>query len=199
MGHLGRARCSFGARQVTCGKGHVLPDSDHPIRVPATSAPTDESTTSSVPTTRRGAVPVHRTAPSPAYTLTGQESLRLSRTFLTACRPTRPATGPWDYPSNPPSGRFCRPWYQVARTHLLCRLVRSAIQQPGFDQPLRPTGMSRQTSRRTCYQRREILLRPVAHGGLPTARPTISRSLSSAAAWAFRGTSTGPTTAPTAS
>ena len=27
--------------------------------------------------------------------------------------------GSWDYPSDPPSGRFNRPWYQVAHAHSL--------------------------------------------------------------------------------
>jgi len=53
-----------------------------------------------------------------AYALTGDESYAQRAAFffdaLASIYPES-TSGSWDYPSRPPSGRFARPWYQVAR------------------------------------------------------------------------------------
>lgn len=54
-----------------------------------------------------------------AYGLTGEERYaRKAAILLDECARIYPACdkGSWDYPSDPPSGRLNRPWYQVART-----------------------------------------------------------------------------------
>src|ERR1035438_5526229 len=53
-----------------------------------------------------------------AYTLTGDERYAAKASLiLDALAAIYPSCdkGSWDYPSHPPSGRFNRPWYQVAR------------------------------------------------------------------------------------
>ena len=56
---------------------------------------------------------------SRAYLLTGDERYAERGTLLLdalASIYSESTSGSWDYPSDPPSGRFARPWYQVART-----------------------------------------------------------------------------------
>src|SRR5690606_6540685 len=53
-----------------------------------------------------------------AYTLTGDERYAAKAAVIfDAIAAVYPGNdkGSWDYPSNPPSGRLARPWYQVAR------------------------------------------------------------------------------------
>src|ERR1039458_10219815 len=106
---------------VTCAKGHTLPDADHP-----------DSGTGWVGQDKR----VHYFVGSYnawavetltfkaadnlayAYTLTGDERYAAKASLiLDALAAIYPSCdkGSWDYPSHPPSGRFDRPWYQVAR------------------------------------------------------------------------------------
>ncbi len=54
-----------------------------------------------------------------AYAVTGDERYAdRAACFLDLLASIYPesSAGSWDYPSKPPSGRFARPWYQVART-----------------------------------------------------------------------------------
>jgi len=53
-----------------------------------------------------------------AYALTGDETYAERAAYLLdllASIYPESSSGSWDYPSSPPSGRFARPWYQVAR------------------------------------------------------------------------------------
>src|ERR1019366_6042745 len=121
-GTWGGAQASFDQPgQVTCIRGHTLPDAGHP-----------DSGTGWVGQDKR----VHYFVGSYnawavetltfnaadsltyAYTLTGDERYAAKASLiLDALAAIYPSCdkGSWDYPSHPPSGRFNRPWYQVAR------------------------------------------------------------------------------------
>lgn len=126
-GTWGGARCSWdNPGHVKCANGHVLPDAEHP----------DEGTGWHNPDGR-----IHYMVGSwnawvvekfqdwsgqlaVAYSLTGEEKYAQKAAFiLDAIADIYPSCdkGSWDYPSDPPSGRLCRPWYQVAR--VLVKLV----------------------------------------------------------------------------
>ncbi len=121
-GTWGGARCSFdNPGQVTCSKGHVLPDADHPDAGEGYVGEDGRihyfvgSYNSWVVETFqfKALRPLCLT-----YLLTGDERYAQKAAVildgLAAVYPECDA-GSWDYPSNPPSGRFSRPWYQVAR------------------------------------------------------------------------------------
>ena len=132
--------------QVRCANGHTLPDADHPddgtgyvgddgrihYFVGQFNAWATEQWT-------QFALP----ALTQAYLLTGDERYaERAALFLDGMASIykESTSGSWDYPSNPPSGRFARPWYQVART--LVRYVDfydRLYNSPTMDQPsLRP-------------------------------------------------------------
>lgn len=117
------ARCSWDdPGHVRCANGHRLPDEQHPDAgtgyvaedgrihyfVGQFNAWVTEQWT-------RYALP----ALSRAYALTGDEEYAArAALFLDALASiyAESTSGSWDYPSDSPSGRFARPWYQVART-----------------------------------------------------------------------------------
>ena len=120
------AKCSWDKpRQVTCSGGHVLPDDAHPDDATGYEAPdgrvhyfigvwnawvTEQWTQHALP------------ALSQAYLLTRDERYADRGTLLLDAMASvypESTSGSWDYPSDPPSGRLCRPWYQVARTLVL--------------------------------------------------------------------------------
>ena len=121
-GTWGGARCRWDLPgKVACRKGHVLPDGDHPddgtgyaakdkrihYFVGSWNAWVTEQWT-------RGALP----SLAHAYALTGEEMYAERAAFFfdaLASIYAESTSGSWDYPSRPPSGRFARPWYQVAR------------------------------------------------------------------------------------
>jgi hypothetical protein len=150
-GTWGGARCSFDKpRQVTCGKGHVLPDKDHPDPGTGYVGP-DGRIHYFVGSYNAWIVEQFQsTVLRPltlAYTLTGQEKYAQKAAFLldrlADLYPTCDK-GSWDYPSNPPSGRFCRPWYQVARVLIYyVDWYDQLFNSPALDQPSVRTGMSR--------------------------------------------------------
>jgi hypothetical protein len=150
-GTWGGARCSWDRPgQVTCVKGHVLPDAEHP-----------DSGTGFVGKDKRiyyfvgsyNAWVVETlevracTNLALAYTLTGQERYaHKAAVILDALARIYPActSGSWDYPSKPPSGRLSRPWYQVAR--VLVRYVDHYDQifhSPSLDEPSLVSGLTR--------------------------------------------------------
>ena len=116
-------RCAWDRpRTVACVKGHVLPDNDHPDDGTGYVAKdkrvhyiigqwhawvTEQWTLKALPSLAH------------AYALTGDERYAERAAFFfdaLASIYAESTSGSWDYPSRPPSGRFARPWYQVART-----------------------------------------------------------------------------------
>ncbi|OGV63326.1 MAG: hypothetical protein A3K19_21880 [Lentisphaerae bacterium RIFOXYB12_FULL_65_16] len=149
-GTWGGARCSWdNPGHVTCAGGHVLPDAEHP----------DPGTGYKNPDGR-----IHYMVGSwnawvvekfldmagslaVAYSLTGDAKYADRAGFiLDTLADIYPSCdkGSWDYPSNPPSGRLDRPWYQVAR--VLVPLVDAYDQVCGDaaqDKPSVTAGLSR--------------------------------------------------------
>ncbi|MCE5239344.1 heparinase II/III family protein [bacterium] len=122
------ARCSWdNPGHVTCNKGHVLPDAEHPD--PGTGYKGPDGRIHYFVGSWNAWVTekyIHEMAGNCAiaYSLTGDEKYARKAAFiLDAIASIYPSCdkGSWDYPSNPPSGRLARPWYQVAR--VLVRLV----------------------------------------------------------------------------
>ncbi|MDH7568267.1 MAG: discoidin domain-containing protein [Armatimonadota bacterium] len=121
-GQWGSARCSWDQPgKVVCTNGHSLPDADHPdpgwgyqgkdgrihYFVGSWNAWVTEQW-------QHGAI----THLAHAYALTGDERYAERAAFFLdalASIYAESTSGSWDYPSQPPSGRFARPWYQVAR------------------------------------------------------------------------------------
>ena len=122
-GTWANAYCSWdNPGHVKCANGHVLPDEDHPDDGQGYPAPdgrihyfagqfnawvTEQWTLKALPNLAQ------------AYALTGDERYaERGALFLEALASiyAESTSGSWDYPSDPPSGRFARPWYQVART-----------------------------------------------------------------------------------
>lgn len=121
-GTWGGARCSWDKPgKVTCANGHVLPDEDHPDPGTGYVGPDGRihyfvgSYNAWVVETLEARAVANLAL---AYTLTGEDKYADRAGFildlLADIYPSCDA-GSWDYPSTPPSGRFCRPWYQVAR------------------------------------------------------------------------------------
>src|ERR1039458_4637196 len=106
---------------VTCAKGHTLPDADHPDSGTGWVGQ-DKRVHYFVGSYNAWAVETltFQAADSLAYayTLTGDERYAAKASLiLDALAAIYPSCdkGSCDYPSHPPSGRFNRPWYQVAR------------------------------------------------------------------------------------
>ena len=118
-----KALCSWdNPGHVRCEKGHVLPDAAHPDSGKGYIGPdgrihylvgqfnawvTEQWTLNALP------------ALSKAYLLTGEERYAERGLLLLDAMASvykESTSGSWDYPSNPPSGRLARPWYQVSRT-----------------------------------------------------------------------------------
>jgi len=150
-GTWGGARCSFdNPGHVTCANGHVLPDADHPDPGTGYVAPDGRihyfvgSYNAWVVETLQFKVlqPLCMT-----YLLTGEEKYaEKAAVILDGLAAIYPSCdkGSWDYPSHPPSGRFCRPWYQVAR--VLVHYVDwydEILNSPALDQPSVTEGMTR--------------------------------------------------------
>ena len=121
-GRWGTAKATWdNPGHVTCANGHVLPDADHPDPGAGWQGPDGRlhyfvgSYNAWVVETLTFQALDSLVA---AFTLTGNEKYAAKASVildaLAAVYPTCDK-GSWDYPSIPPSGRFNRPWYQVAR------------------------------------------------------------------------------------
>ncbi|MBM3497429.1 MAG: hypothetical protein FJX74_02055, partial [Armatimonadetes bacterium] len=168
-GQWGGARCNFEMPgQVTCANGHVLPDAEHPDPGTGHVGP-DGRIHYFVGSYNAWVVETLQfKALQPlayAYTLTGDEQYaNRAADLLDRLAVIYPSCdkGSWDYPSNPPSGRFCRPWYQVAR--VLIHFVDWYDQihgSPTLDRPSAHEGLTRrenietnllQNGARYCYE-----------------------------------------------
>ncbi|HOM80908.1 MAG TPA: discoidin domain-containing protein [Armatimonadota bacterium] len=121
-GTWGGARCSWDRPgTVQCTQGHILPDAKHPDDGSGYKGPDGRvhyfvgSWNAWV--TEQWLNAINRLGH--AYALTGDERYAERAAFFLdalASIYAESTSGSWDYPSSPPSGRFARPWYQVART-----------------------------------------------------------------------------------
>jgi hypothetical protein len=150
-GQWGGARCSFdNPGHVTCANGHVLPDAEHPDPGTGYEGP-DGRIHYFVGSYNAWVVETLQFKAlrnlAYAYTLTGDERYAEKAAFiLDRLADLYPSCdkGSWDYPSDPPSGRFCRPWYQVAR--VLIHYVDwydQVFHSPALDRPSVRQGLSR--------------------------------------------------------
>lgn len=149
-GTWGGARCSWdNPGHVTCGNGHVLPDAEHPDAGTGWKNP-DGRIHYFVGSWNAWVVEQFQDWASSlavAYSLTGEEKYAArAALILDTLADLYPSCdkGSWDYPSSPPSGRLCRPWYQVAR--VLVPLVNAYDQvygSPALEQPSVTAGLTR--------------------------------------------------------
>jgi hypothetical protein len=150
-GTWGGVRASFDQPGfVTCAKGHMLPDADHPDAGTGCIGQ-DKRIHYFVGSYNAWAVETltFKAADSLAYayTLTGDERYAAKASLiLDALATIYPSCdkGSWDYPSHPPSGRLNRPWYQVAR--VLVHYVDQYDQvfaSPALDSPSLKPGLTR--------------------------------------------------------
>ncbi len=150
-GTWGGARCSWdNPGHVTCANGHVLPDEEHPDPGTGYVGPDGRihyfigSWNAWVVETLqfRALRPLCHT-----YLLTGDERYaQKAAVIFDALARIYPEcdAGSWDYPSNPPSGRFCRPWYQVARVLIhYVDFYDEIFNSPALDEPSLVEGMTR--------------------------------------------------------
>ncbi len=150
-GTWGGARCSWdNPGHVTCSNGHVLPDAEHPD--PGTGYIGEDGRIHYfvgswnawvVETLQFDALrPLCLT-----YLLTGDERYaQKAAVIMDGIAQIYPEcdAGSWDYPSDPPSGRLCRPWYQVARVLIhYVDFYDEIFNSPALDEPSLVEGMTR--------------------------------------------------------
>jgi len=107
--------------QITCKRGHTLPDREHPDAGAGYVAP--DGRTHYLVGAYNSFVVETLTFDALenlvyAYTLTGDERYAVKASVILdaiAAIYSGSTKGCWDYPSNPPSGRLDRPWYQASR------------------------------------------------------------------------------------
>lgn len=147
----GGARCSFDKPgKVTCSGEHVLPDADHPDPGTGYKAP-DGRIHYFVGSYNAWVVEtlIFKIAEPYAkiHLLTGDDRAgRMAAVILDEIARIYPSCdkGSWDYPSNPPSGRLCRPWYQVARVLVHFVDIYDWIYgHPALDEPSSRRGLTR--------------------------------------------------------
>jgi len=150
-GTWGGARCSWDdPGHVTCANGHRLPDEDHPD--PGTGyVGADGRIHYFVGSWNAWVVEkLQFDALRPlclTYLLTGDEryaeKAALIMDGIARIYPECDA-GSWDYPSNPPSGRLNRPWYQVARVLVhYVDFYDEIFHSPALDEPSLVDGLTR--------------------------------------------------------
>ncbi|MBN1341339.1 MAG: heparinase II/III family protein [Phycisphaerae bacterium] len=146
-----RARCSLDRPgTVTCGKGHVLPDKDHPD--PGTGYKAKDGRIHYFVGSYNAWIVenlIFNVAEPYAkiYLLTKDERAgRMAVVVLDEIARIYPSCdkGSWDYPSNPPSGRLCRPWYQVARVLVhFVDIYDWVFDHPAMEEPSSRQGLTR--------------------------------------------------------
>ncbi|MGB7158067.1 MAG: hypothetical protein WBD40_08375, partial [Tepidisphaeraceae bacterium] len=165
-------------RHVKCVNGHRLPDEQHPDAGEGYVDPSGKKFYF-VGTYNAFIIDALTTATTKlchAYALTGEQryadKAALILDHLARIYPTSEA-GSWDYPSHPPSGRFNRPWYQVARTLVLyTNQYDILLMGKSLDAPSSVDGMTRRANiegnlllngARYCYE--QSLLARALHNG----------------------------------
>lgn len=150
-GPFGREGATFAKPgQVTCSNGHTLPDADLPDAGTGYVGP-DKRIHYFVGVYNAWVVETLTFKALEnlvyAFSLTGDERYASKASvILDALAAIYPAChkGAWDYPSNPPSGRLDRPWYQASR--VLIHFVDQYDQlfnSPSLDQPSAAAGLTR--------------------------------------------------------
>lgn len=150
-GTWGDARASFdNPGHVTCANGHGLPDADHPD--PGTGyVGKDKRIHYFVGSYNAWVVEtlIFKIAePDATIWLLNRDDHagRMAAVILDEIARIYPSCdkGSWDYPSNPPSGRLDRPWYQVARVlvHLVDMYDR-VYDHPAMEEPSSVPGLTR--------------------------------------------------------
>lgn len=135
---------------ITCTNGHTLPNAQYPDSGTGFIAP-DARTHFIVGVYNSWVIEQFTNIAldylTPVYTLTGDSryaaKISVLLDSLAAVYPTCDK-GSWDYPSNPPSGRLNRPWYQVSR--MLVRYTDffdQAFHDPSMDLPSVKSGQTR--------------------------------------------------------
>ncbi len=147
----GKARCSFDKPgKVTCSGGHVLPDAEHPDPGTGYKAP-DGRIHYFVGSYNAWAVETLIFKIAKPYTTLwlldrDDRAGRMATVILDEIARIYPSCdkGSWDYPSNPPSGRLCRPWYQVARVLVhFVDMYDKLYDHPAMDEPSSRSGLTR--------------------------------------------------------
>jgi len=150
-GTWGQARASFDKPgHVICSNGHVLPDKDHPD--PGTGyVGKDKRVHYFVGSYNAWVVEtlIFKLAKPCAtiHLLTGDPRAgRMAAVVLDEIARIYPSCdkGSWDYPSDPPSGRLNRPWYQVARVLVhLVDIYDRIFDHPALEEPSSRAGLTR--------------------------------------------------------
>lgn len=150
-GIWGAARASFDKPgRITCDNGHVLPDDQHPDPGTGYVGP-DQRVHYFVGSYNAWVVEtlISKIAFPYAtiYLLEKDERAgRMAAVILDEIARIYPSCdkGSWDYPSNPPSGRLNRPWYQVARVLVhLVDIYDRIYDHPALDEPSSREGLTR--------------------------------------------------------
>ncbi len=149
-GSWGGANCSFERPgTVKCRSGHILPDADHPDDGTGYVAE-DGRIHYFVGSYNAWVVETYQKWCrwlSFAYIITGEEEYaKTAAVLLDAIAEIYPScdAGSWDYPSSPPSGRLCRPWYQVSRVLVtLVDYYDKIYNSPALDEPSFVEGLTR--------------------------------------------------------
>ncbi len=150
-GSWGSARASFDQPgTVKCAKGHVLPDEKHPD--PGTGYTAQDGRIHYFVGSYNAWVVetvLFKIAKPYAnlYLLGGDARAgRMAAVILDEIARIYPSCdkGSWDYPSNPPSGRLNRPWYQVARVLVhYVDIYDRVFDHPALDEPSAVSGLTR--------------------------------------------------------
>lgn len=150
-GIWGAARATFDQPgRVTCENNHVLPDEQHPDPGTGWIGP-DKRVHYFVGSYNAWVVEtlIFKIA-SPYATIylleQDERAGRMAAVILDEIARIYPSCdkGSWDYPSNPPSGRLNRPWYQVARVLVHLVDIYDRIHgHPALDEPSSREGLRR--------------------------------------------------------